>query len=68
MGKFVNMNSHSEKQNQSNETQSNPSSNELRLLGKRIVNEIIKVIKKQNNDVQKKAIGFLCKIIITTII
>lgn len=51
MGKFVNMNSHSEKQNQSNETPSNPSSNELRLLGKRIVNEIRKVIKKQNNDV-----------------
>ena len=51
MGKFVNMNSHSEKQNQSNETPSTPSSNELRLLGKRIVNEIRKVIKKQNNDV-----------------
>ena len=47
MGKFVNMNSHSEKQNQSNETQSNPSSNELRLLGKRIVNEIKKSLKNR---------------------
>ncbi len=58
MEQSVNMNSYSEKQNQSNETQSNPSSNELRLLGKRIVNEIRKVIKNRIIMFRKKQLDF----------